>query len=107
MSDVKYKSDHVILYFAPFTASQGLQNEPTHWSMADEALHQHLTSDALQTQWLLSPAYSVHAHIRDSLFFFAGLALAYFSRLTQGASHPGTFPCALTEPAGTHNIILR
>lgn len=74
------------LYFAPFTGSRASRIKPKHCGTADETSHQHLPSDVLQTQW----ASSVHAHIRDSLFF-PGLASAYVSRLDPGGVSSESF----------------
>lgn len=74
------------LDFAPFTGSWAYRIKPKHCGTADDTLHQHLPSDALQTQW----AYSVHAHIRD-LLFFPGLASAYVSRLDPGGISSESF----------------
>lgn len=55
-------------------ASRVYRIKPKHLNIAEEAFHEHLTADALQTQWLLSLAYPVHTHILNfaPLFIPAG-----------------------------------
>lgn len=72
------------LYLEPVAGSQGLQNKTQAPSLGNKGLHQHFTSDVLQTQQLLSPAQPLHTHICDSLLFLCWASTCLFVKTWLG-----------------------